>query len=62
MDTKGARYHRLEKGVRGVIIGGKKFIGYFHVSEHIDHFKAIKSSVKKPPCLVKNQTISGFFI
>ena len=24
MDTKGARYHRLEKGVRWVIIGEKK--------------------------------------
>ena len=47
MDTKGARYYRLEKGVRGVIIGEKKFIGYFHVSEHVDHFKAIKNSVKK---------------
>ena len=51
----------------------KNFIVYFHVSEHIDHFKAEKKSVKKteivwfftkqggrgevPP----NQTISGFF-
>ena len=47
MDTKGARYYWLEKGVRGVIIGEKN-IGYFHVSEHVDNFKAIKNSVKKP--------------
>ena len=48
MDTKVARYHRLEKGVRKIIIGEKKCIGYFHVSEHIDHFKAIQILVKKP--------------
>ena len=71
MDTKGARYHRLEKGVRRVIIGEKKCIGYFHVSEHIDHFKTIKNCVKKteivwfggtspPPCLVKTKLFPVF--
>ena len=25
----------------------KEIIGYFHVSEHTDHFKAIKNYVKK---------------
>ena len=47
MDTKGARYHRLEKGVRGVIIGEKNVLFFFHVSEHIDHFKAIKKFCEK---------------
>ena len=40
----------------------KYFIGLFHVSEHLGHFKAIKKkSEKKPNSLVKDQTISGFF-
>ena len=51
---------------------GKYFIALFHVSEHVDHFKAIKYFREKkreivwsggtpPPCLVKYQTISRFF-
>jgi hypothetical protein len=56
---------------------GKYFIGLFHVSEHLGHFKAIKRKVGKkwkkmeivclggttppPPSLVKDHTISGFF-
>jgi hypothetical protein len=62
--------------VRGV--GGhnleKYFIGLFHVSEHLGHFKAIKKKSENngnfwsgvpppppPPSLVKDQTISVFF-
>ena len=50
----------------------KYFIALFHVSEHVDHFKAIKYFREKkreivwsggtPPCLVKYQTISRFFL
>ena len=51
----------------------KYFIGLFHVSEHLGHSKAIKKSRKKteivwsggtspPPSLVKDQTISVFFL
>ena len=51
----------------------KYFIGLFHVSEHVDHFKAIKYFCEKKreivwsggtpptPCLVKYQTITRFF-
>ena len=32
---------------------GKKFIDFFHVSEHVDHFKAIKVfSLRKKPEIV----------
>ena len=30
------------RGLRGGVIIGKNFIDFFHVSEHVDHFKAIK--------------------
>jgi hypothetical protein len=47
---------------------GKYFIGLFHVSEHLGHFKAIFFNGKTeivggylpPPSLVKDQTISVF--
>ena len=32
---------RLGRGLRGGVIIGKNFIDFFHVSEHVDHFKAI---------------------
>ena len=64
------------RGLRGgVIIGKKKLLIFFHVSEHVDHFKAIKVfSLRKkpkitgkvwsggtpPPRLVKHQTFSVF--
>ena len=49
------------------------FTGLFHVTEHVDHFKAIKYFCDKkqeivwslgtpPPPLVKCQTFSCFFI
>ena len=42
----------------------KYFIGLFHVSEHVDHFKAIKQkmgiSLPPTPCLLKYQTIPHF--
>ena len=51
----------------------KYFIGLFHVSEHLGHSKAIKKKSEKngnclvggylpPPSLVKDQTISVFFL
>ena len=45
----------------------KHFIALFHVSEHVDHFKAIQKFPRKKqeivwPCLVKEQTISCFFL
>ena len=51
---------------------GKYFIALFHVSEHVDHFKAIKYFLEKireivwsggtPPCLVKYQLFPVFFV
>ena len=66
----------LRKGIEGGgVIIGKNVIDFFHVSEHVDHFKAIiVFSLRKkteivwsggtplPPCLVKHQTFSGFFL
>ena len=62
-------------GIEGGVIIGKNFIDFFHVSEHVDHFKAIKVfSLRKKPEMVwlggtpppwglaKDQTISGFFL
>ena len=45
---------RLGRGLRGGdIIVKKKFIDFFHVSEHVDHFKAIKVfSLRKKPEMV----------
>ena len=41
----------LRKGIEGGgVINGKFFIDFFHVSEHVDHFKAIKVfSLRKKP-------------
>ena len=33
---------RLGRGLRGGGHNGNFFIDFFHVSEHVDHFKAIK--------------------
>ena len=60
----------LRKGIEGVgVIIGKNVIEFFHVSEHVDHLKAIKvfslwkkPEITPPPCLVKHQTFSGFFL
>ena len=44
---------RLGRGLRGGVIMEKKFIDFFHVSEHVDHFKAIKVfSLRKKPEMV----------
>ena len=43
----------LGKGLRGGVIMEKNFIDFFHVSEHVDHFKAIKVfSLRKKPEMV----------
>ena len=44
---------RLGRGLRGGVIMEKNFIDFFHVSEHVDHFKAIKVfSLRKKPEMV----------
>ena len=51
----------LRKGIegRGVIIG-KIFIDFFHVSEHVDHFKAIKVfSLRKKPEITGKVWLGG---
>ena len=63
---------RLGRGLRGGGHNGNFFIDFFHVSEHVDHFKAIKVfSLKKKTervwCFTKppDQTfpvISVFFL
>ena len=41
---------QLRRGSRGGVIIGEKKILIFHVSEHVDHFKAIKVfSLRKKP-------------
>ena len=44
----------LGKGIEGgEVIMEKNFIDFFHVSEHVDHFKAIKVfSLRKKPEMV----------
>ena len=40
-------------GIEGGVIIEKKFIDFFHVLEHVDHFKAIKVfSLRKKPEMV----------
>ena len=68
----------LGKEIEGGGHNGKKIIDFFHVSEHVDHFKAINlfplrkktkitgkvwpGGTPLPPCLVKHQTFSVFFL
>ena len=65
----------LGKGIEGGGHNGKKFIDFFHVSEHVDHFKAMKffspwkkteivrlGDIPPTPCMVKDHTFSDFFL
>ena len=65
---------QLGRGLRGGVIIGKIFIDFFHVSEHVDHFKAIKVfSLRKkteivwsggtpPPMFGKTPNFFRFFL